>query len=380
MDRIYGSSVSGSPPAYPSSPANGYPQSGNPLTATPATKPTPWWFHMITEEMRNAIVTLGGTPAGATVNQLATQLAAQFALKAALASPVFTGDPQGPTAPLGDNDTSLATTAFVQANQHACNCIFLYSSLTSLVLRRRHGSRIIINGIPRTLPTGDVSKSNSGLSANTTYYAYAYWTGSAIDLEYSTTGYTLDVNGTGVMVKNGDTSRTLVGMFRTDASTQFNDAASKRLVRTWFNDPGITVTSMMPGSPNSAAVSANAWTEITSTARAEFLTWAGESISGMLFSGNVNIATAGNTINLGLGIDSTTVATAYAGCRITPANTSSQNMAAVVKHDTLSEGYHYCTPLAASNGTINATFQHSLTPADGSVTGTGAIFTTKRNT
>lgn len=35
--------------------------------------------------------------------------------RAPLASPVFTGDPQAPTAASGDNDTSLATTAFVQA-------------------------------------------------------------------------------------------------------------------------------------------------------------------------------------------------------------------------------------------------------------------------
>ena len=35
--------------------------------------------------------------------------------KAALTSPVFTGDPKAPTPPPGDNDTSVATTAFVQA-------------------------------------------------------------------------------------------------------------------------------------------------------------------------------------------------------------------------------------------------------------------------
>lgn len=35
-------------------------------------------------------------------------------LKAGLASPVFTGNPTGPTPPQGDNDTSLATTAYVQ--------------------------------------------------------------------------------------------------------------------------------------------------------------------------------------------------------------------------------------------------------------------------
>ena len=38
---------------------------------------------------------------------------ARQALKADLASPIFTGDPRGPTPTAGDNDTSLATTAFV---------------------------------------------------------------------------------------------------------------------------------------------------------------------------------------------------------------------------------------------------------------------------
>ena len=40
-------------------------------------------------------------------------LNAAVATKAPLASPVFTGDPMGPTPSAGDNDTSLATTAFV---------------------------------------------------------------------------------------------------------------------------------------------------------------------------------------------------------------------------------------------------------------------------
>ncbi|MFZ2587743.1 MAG: hypothetical protein WAZ18_06480 [Alphaproteobacteria bacterium] len=39
----------------------------------------------------------------------------QFTAKAPLASPVFTGDPTGPTPATADNDTSIATTAFVKA-------------------------------------------------------------------------------------------------------------------------------------------------------------------------------------------------------------------------------------------------------------------------
>lgn len=39
---------------------------------------------------------------------------AALALKADLVSPTFTGDPKAPTPPTGDNDTSIATTAYVQ--------------------------------------------------------------------------------------------------------------------------------------------------------------------------------------------------------------------------------------------------------------------------
>lgn len=51
---------------------------------------------------------------GDDANFAATMTSA-LALKAPLASPVFTGNPTGPTPAPGDNDTSLATTAFVQA-------------------------------------------------------------------------------------------------------------------------------------------------------------------------------------------------------------------------------------------------------------------------
>ena len=45
----------------------------------------------------------------------ATSMATALGLKAPLASPTFTGDPKAPTAAVGDNDTSIATTAFVKA-------------------------------------------------------------------------------------------------------------------------------------------------------------------------------------------------------------------------------------------------------------------------
>lgn len=56
---------------------------------------------------------LWGTIAGTLSDQ--TDLEAALALKANTASPTLTGDPKAPTPAPGDNDTSIATTAFVTA-------------------------------------------------------------------------------------------------------------------------------------------------------------------------------------------------------------------------------------------------------------------------
>jgi hypothetical protein len=56
---------------------------------------------------------LWGQIGGVLANQL--DLSSALNLKAPLESPVFTGDARAVTAPFGDNDTSIATTAFVQA-------------------------------------------------------------------------------------------------------------------------------------------------------------------------------------------------------------------------------------------------------------------------
>ena len=52
-----------------------------------------------------------------------TYVDSQDALKASLASPIFTGDPKAPTPAPGDNDTSIATTAFVTAAMTAAGSV-----------------------------------------------------------------------------------------------------------------------------------------------------------------------------------------------------------------------------------------------------------------
>lgn len=97
MDRAFSSGSSASPPAAPGSPSIGYPTSGNSGTGTPATKPGPYWYHMITEEIRGVLVAAGLTPSQGDVTQL---------LQALRAAGVFQ------TQATNDSSTKVATTAF----------------------------------------------------------------------------------------------------------------------------------------------------------------------------------------------------------------------------------------------------------------------------
>jgi hypothetical protein len=70
MDRVFESGASGTPPSEPASPSTGYATAGNPSLAIPATKPGPWWYHMITEELRAVIAAAGITPDHTDLTQL----------------------------------------------------------------------------------------------------------------------------------------------------------------------------------------------------------------------------------------------------------------------------------------------------------------------
>ena len=70
----------------------------------------------------NPLKIVKGTEIDTEFNNIATAIAT----KADLASPAFTGSPTAPTPTAGDNDTSVATTAFVQA---AVNALYPVGSI-----------------------------------------------------------------------------------------------------------------------------------------------------------------------------------------------------------------------------------------------------------
>ncbi|MFP3556433.1 hypothetical protein SB861_37820 [Paraburkholderia sp. SIMBA_049] len=111
---------------------------------------------------------------------------------------------------------------------------YLSPSGSTLVLMPKDGNKLNIAGKLYVIPAAGVTLAAAGAVANTTYYIYAYMAGSVMTLEYSTTGHSQDAN-TGVEIKTGDSSRTLVGMGRATATGSFAANSSQITCISWFN-------------------------------------------------------------------------------------------------------------------------------------------------
>ena len=69
MDRCYLANTSETAPEAPAN-SSGYPTAGSKVTGTPATVPGPYWFHAVTEEIRNCVTGSGQTPDSSDLHQL----------------------------------------------------------------------------------------------------------------------------------------------------------------------------------------------------------------------------------------------------------------------------------------------------------------------
>jgi hypothetical protein len=79
VDRYWQAYAVADPPATPDENAGGFPSNGNPLVGISGTVPGEWWYHAITEELRNATIALGASPDFTKTDQLATALLAALA-------------------------------------------------------------------------------------------------------------------------------------------------------------------------------------------------------------------------------------------------------------------------------------------------------------
>lgn len=255
-------------------------------------------------------------------------------------------------APSSLNDSDRAMMAkikewFNEVGYHtSAYCRLSYVSTTQIRLDRFKGRCLFINGVNEEIPSVGVTLSNAGLVANTVYYVYAYMNSSTMTLEASTTAYATD-STYGHKIKNGDATRTLVGMIRTDATSQFTNAANKRFVRSYFNDPGITTKGNFTADRSTTSLS---YTELNTEIRNEVLLWAGETWS-IMANGSMLNTTNGQVCFSTIGIDGTPQ---DAGVITTTSASFYDAYSITLPRNDLAEGYHYATlmgSVAAGTGT-----------------------------
>ncbi|BFU90170.1 MAG: hypothetical protein NTAFB01_13570 [Nitrospira sp.] len=177
---------------------------------------------------------------------------------------------------------------------------FIYVSATSCRLDPYNGNRILINGSIETIPSAGVSITNGGLVSNTLYYAYVFISSGTMTLEFSTTAPATDTTY-GHSIKTGDGTRTLVGLIRANASSQFVDTVIQRFVASWRNQEArnLFVTFGTPTFTFTGTAS-----EIDNTKRVEWVQFAG-SIT-VRASGRCSNNTGGQTTYLGVRLNATT--------------------------------------------------------------------------
>jgi hypothetical protein len=219
-----------------------------------------------------------------------------------------------------------------------------------LQLRAWGGNKLWINGSVRDLPN-TVSLSASGLAADTLYYIYAYMNGADVALEASTTSPTLT---SGIYQRtSGGVLRTLVGMARTITGPAWQDTATQRFVRSWYNDPGIGCKNVFT---TGRSTTSTTFTELNTEIRCEFLAWDGE-VFNAAASVCAATASAGNYIYSALAFDSTTAAEAPAMLMTYSSTGVYQPTTIAVARTGLTRGYHYMTLLGASqSGAVSNTW------------------------
>jgi hypothetical protein len=79
-----------------------------------------------------------------------------------------------------------------------------------------------------------VTLANGGLAASQYYFVYAFDNAGTRTLEASITAHTADAT-TGIQIKTGDATRTLVGFLRTNASSQFEFGTGNLSVLSYYN-------------------------------------------------------------------------------------------------------------------------------------------------
>lgn len=218
-------------------------------------------------------------------------------------------------------------------------CRLSYQSSTALILTPYNGNTIVVNGQVVTIPSAGVTVGAPG-GTSTVFYIYAYISSGTLALEASTEVHVTD-STTGVEIKFGDATRTLVGMARSSVvPNQWQQTTSYKSVLSYFNRVE-NVVSVAAGS--TLTTTSTSYAELSAGVRCQWLTWADEPVKFTVNGSCINSSTF--ITRTSIGVDGTTpqdvmasmTGTEYSNLGISHANT-------------FSEGYHYSTVLGRVSG------------------------------
>ncbi|WP_157755079.1 hypothetical protein [Variovorax boronicumulans] len=212
----------------------------------------------------------------------------------------------------------------------------LTKSGANILLSRFNGRYLTINNEACVIPAAGVTLAPTGLVASTRYYIYAYMVGTVMTLEAVTTAPVLDAT-TGVKIKTGAATRTLVGMVFPGAGPAFIDAPSQRFVISWFNQRSRSMSNAVVAPTNKTNT---VFAEVDATKRIEFLTW-GDSVDCKAVFTLLN--TGANNCAAAIGFDGV-AAEDGGGFADGGSNVSYTTITASAAKE-LTEGYHYATML-----------------------------------
>lgn len=228
----------------------------------------------------------------------------------------------------------------------------LTKSGSNLLLSRCNGLGLTINGVAYAIPSAGVTLAPTALAVGTTYYIYAYMNAGTMTLEASATTHATDTN-TGMEIKSGDSTRSLVGMARTITGPAWQDNFAQRFVASYYNRRPIEMRAVLA---SNQAISTATYGEISTTLRLEFLQWLGESAQ-FNFQGSMLGGTGGSVFSTQLAYDSSTsTSESYSDIQAYTAGAFLNPACNLVATASSTEGYHFVTPLARQSGGATATY------------------------
>jgi len=272
-------------------------------------------------------------------------------------------------AAITDGTGDPARTAFTKCNdnftelyQRAPQCGRLgYVSATALSFKPFNGDVIKINGAIYQIPSAGIAglantsvfvngTAGQNLAASTTYLICAFNNSGTITADFRSTlthAPSATAGNVGVEVPTGLDTRTVIGMVRVAAGATFISTGQQKYTISWFNRRAISSVGVRT---NLASTTSTSSVEIGSSFRAEFVTWAEETVACGLwgYMRNNNVA----TVAANVGIDGASMTVFSTPILYDCINAGAWAPVGGQSATDMTEGYHYFTPTGSvSTGT-----------------------------